>query len=487
MTSKKQDAPKDKPDPAEARTAIIFVHGQGEQTPMKDLQELVHAVWETDESRPDLISNDERVSTTHPDCSVWNIPNFGADLQDIRRLTTDNYKCSDGRIGRLTFFDFYWADLIRGSRWSHISSWIAGCLRIPQNATPPHMRSLRNYVYACGHIMAFWILLFILISALIMIGLNADHPLIARYDDMTGLKPTEKFGIITGLILSALWSIVASVTVIFTIYFSFVKTARRQILDEDKSAPEPKKNQNVLPMIIVMGTIIGLMFTAPNAIFALQSLMLILFCGVLLQTISTGDLPVIMYRARSLTILTIIALLIFWTNDGVFSIPFPEYIGPSLIYLYILLFLHFIRETWRFWKNKPDKYLIVFKLGNREICIDLFALAFLFFAGVLSYVGLKLYTDYFAQNSIDWMLTAPRVYMVTALIFVCLLFFLFLFSFSSLKDRIFFRDQSIMARQYPARLQHSKKCHEFRYHGPAIAICWLKIYVLFYLIRPYLQ
>ena len=50
--------------PPDERIAVVFVHGQGEQTPMTDVVELVESVWRTD-SRVDasgLWSRFERIT-----------------------------------------------------------------------------------------------------------------------------------------------------------------------------------------------------------------------------------------------------------------------------------------------------------------------------------------------------------------------------------------------------------------------------------------
>ena len=168
------------------RTAVIFVHGQGEQSPMKDVHELVNAVWTNEESGLDKVKQrelddqsylqnieSENNTAKFDDSSTWNIPNFGSELHDIRRLTTD--KTKDGQ--RFSFYEFYWADLMTGSRLSHVTNWLATCLRVSAESTPSHLKPLRHLVYAISYIFGFWVLSFAIFSSLMMIGtLSAELP-----------------------------------------------------------------------------------------------------------------------------------------------------------------------------------------------------------------------------------------------------------------------------------------------------------------------
>ena len=146
-------------DPKTKRTAIIFVHGQGEQSPMKEIHELVNAVWTNKNSGLKKVnqrnfddenylkkikvenledSEAEDNAVKFDESSTWNIPNFGSDLHDIRRLTTD--KTEDDQ--RFSFYEFYWADLMTGSRLSHVTNWLAICLNVPSKSTPIHLKPL---------------------------------------------------------------------------------------------------------------------------------------------------------------------------------------------------------------------------------------------------------------------------------------------------------------------------------------------------------
>ena len=161
------------------RTAVIFVHGQGEQSPMKDVHELVNAVWTNKNSGLNKIDQrdfddeaylqdieTENNSVEFDNSSTWNIPNFRSDLHDIRRLTTD--KTRDGQ--RFSFYEFYWADLMTGNRLSHVTNWLAICINISSESTPDHLKPLRHLVYALAYIFGFWVLSFAIFSSLTMIG-----------------------------------------------------------------------------------------------------------------------------------------------------------------------------------------------------------------------------------------------------------------------------------------------------------------------------
>ena len=95
------------------KQAVVFVHGMGEQRPMETLRSFVKTIWQKDTSVTGSDAN-----------NVWVKPDAKAGLQELRRITT-----GPGTGGKRTdFFEFYWADLMQGTTWQHVSSWISGLL-----------------------------------------------------------------------------------------------------------------------------------------------------------------------------------------------------------------------------------------------------------------------------------------------------------------------------------------------------------------------
>jgi len=121
------------------KTAVILIHGMGEQVPMDTLRGFVESVWVAD---PELISP-ERLSsadgaerTFNP---VWGKPdpNYDYNSFELRRITTE--RGADGRA--CDFYEFYWADLLSWTDWHHIRTWVAGLLlrrpsRVPSTLMP---------------------------------------------------------------------------------------------------------------------------------------------------------------------------------------------------------------------------------------------------------------------------------------------------------------------------------------------------------------
>ena len=95
------------------KQAVIVVHGMGEQRPMETLKAIVKTVWQKDSNVAGGREND-----------IWIKPDTRAGLQELRRITTG----ADENGKRTDFYEFYWADLMQGNTWQHLTSWISGLL-----------------------------------------------------------------------------------------------------------------------------------------------------------------------------------------------------------------------------------------------------------------------------------------------------------------------------------------------------------------------
>lgn len=138
-----------KTPPQPKKQAVVIVHGMGEQTPLETLRSFVRTIWEKD---PNL--TDER-----GDNQVWIKPDSRAGLQELGRITTRALKLKDGdqpRRGRRTdFYELYWADIMQGTTWQHLVSWVQGLLfRAPTNV-PSDVRVIWGVMWVVTLMIAF--------------------------------------------------------------------------------------------------------------------------------------------------------------------------------------------------------------------------------------------------------------------------------------------------------------------------------------------
>lgn len=114
------------------RTAVVVVHGMGEQRPMDTLWSFVEALW----------INDETV-VAPKDNEVFSTPEDITGSFELRRLTTRH-----GLHGRrVDFFEFYWAHLMTGNTMGGVWSWLWTLIGRSPLRVPPYLKM---------HWMAIW-------------------------------------------------------------------------------------------------------------------------------------------------------------------------------------------------------------------------------------------------------------------------------------------------------------------------------------------
>lgn len=118
--------------PIAKKTAVIVVHGMGEQRPMETLWGLVAALWTKDpavqETTPGLLASKE----------IWSKPESITGSYELRRVTTDFAKLEGGKAKRVDFFEFYWANLMTGNTVKSVWGWLFGLLfRLPSSVPRP--------------------------------------------------------------------------------------------------------------------------------------------------------------------------------------------------------------------------------------------------------------------------------------------------------------------------------------------------------------
>ena len=132
---------------AAERIAVVFVHGQGQQTPMTDVLDLAESVWRTD-------PHTDGAGSLAP---VYSVPIYDGDEAEQRRGVTQEGDGPTGRV-QVDFFQFYWADLMQGNRFAQLWGWFVGLVqKDPRtNVVPPAIQPLRRLTLGIALGVGFW-------------------------------------------------------------------------------------------------------------------------------------------------------------------------------------------------------------------------------------------------------------------------------------------------------------------------------------------
>jgi len=116
------------------KQAVVILHRMGEQIPMETLVGFVKTVWATDESLVDRGKPDPNTGKGNRTANAsWGKPNTRTRSFELRRITREATR--NGRY--VDFLEFYWADLMEGTTWEHVQSWILDLLlRNPWRRVP---------------------------------------------------------------------------------------------------------------------------------------------------------------------------------------------------------------------------------------------------------------------------------------------------------------------------------------------------------------
>ncbi|MEK9940586.1 MAG: hypothetical protein VW548_06445, partial [Methylotenera sp.] len=101
-----------KGEPAvQPKTAVVLIHGIGEQRPMSTLWGFVDAIWSSDQSLVEPHNS-----------AIYAKPDTINDSFELRRVTTRYWSGDPER--RIDFFEFYWAHLMRGNTVHGTIGWM---------------------------------------------------------------------------------------------------------------------------------------------------------------------------------------------------------------------------------------------------------------------------------------------------------------------------------------------------------------------------
>ncbi len=103
------------------KTAVIVIHGIGEQIPMETLTGFVDTVWTSDpdlrtEGKPDPNTGYNPANRANVS---WAKPDRRNRTYELQRITTE-----EARNGhRFDFYEYYWAHRIQGTTWKQVQTW----------------------------------------------------------------------------------------------------------------------------------------------------------------------------------------------------------------------------------------------------------------------------------------------------------------------------------------------------------------------------
>ncbi len=110
------------------KSAVVAIHGMGEQRPMETLRGLVEALWVRDSN-----------ITGPRDRTVYSKPDRIAGSFELRRITTRNVRLENDALKRVDFFEFYWAHLMTGNTIKGVANWLSALLIRAPSGVPSRL------------------------------------------------------------------------------------------------------------------------------------------------------------------------------------------------------------------------------------------------------------------------------------------------------------------------------------------------------------
>jgi hypothetical protein len=147
------------------KTAVVVIHGIGEQRPLETLRGFVETVYRRDR----VLASIPVGSNLMLDVSA--VPDDVTGSAELRRITT----LDDGPRKRTDFFEFYWADIMDGTPIEMITGWIKTLLLRSPWRLPRATKVKRA-----------WLALLAIVAVIIGAGLLAVHSGIAEIIESYG-------------------------------------------------------------------------------------------------------------------------------------------------------------------------------------------------------------------------------------------------------------------------------------------------------------
>ena len=153
-----EDARAPKAGKTDKKTAVVVVHGMGEQRPLDTLRGFVEAVWTCDRS---IVEPSESQVYYKPDSITGSF--------ELRRITTRHAPLEGGVDKRVDFFEFYWAHLMTGNTLAGFTSWAMRLLIRPPWTVPGRL----VFPWLAGLIVMAVVLILLGLAALQQFGFGA--------------------------------------------------------------------------------------------------------------------------------------------------------------------------------------------------------------------------------------------------------------------------------------------------------------------------
>src|SRR5690242_20306026 len=175
------------------RTAVLCVHGIGNQRPQETVRGIVNAVWLDDDALPGPAGGEYRKKAwTHPENTV-------EDLDLVVMTTNEARETSDQRS--IDFHEIYWAHLMSETRSVAVLLWLFELVR-----KGPRLKKDMRAIWWVGAIF-----LSVLMLSISVLGLIAVHKLasLAGHENVLILAPlfallvTAVVGVVAAFIQTA--------------------------------------------------------------------------------------------------------------------------------------------------------------------------------------------------------------------------------------------------------------------------------------------
>lgn len=196
----KRSAPaRGSPPPPASKTAVVVIHGIGEQRPLETLREFVETVYRRDRSIASMGAAADGL------LNISVVPDDVTGSAELRRITTH----SDGPQKRTDFFEFYWADIMDGTPLDMVTGWIRTLLLRSPLALP---RALKVR-WAWG---LLWLVTLIVLAAGAITAKPDLLPFIASPSTMQGV----------GAALAAARPVVVSIIIVLAVLLALVRVIK---------------------------------------------------------------------------------------------------------------------------------------------------------------------------------------------------------------------------------------------------------------------